>query len=217
MNNFLPYRYFCIEGNIGSGKTTLTRMLAQEYNALMLLEQFAENPFLAAFYENKERYAFPVEVFFLIERHKQMQMELSVSNLFHETVIADYCFQKTVLFARENLDEREYSLFYKLFHQLNQQLIQPELVVYLHRPVEALLRNIRKRNRSFEQNIEADYLASLSQAYLSYLQSQTEFPVIIIHLNDGDFENNPKLYRKIKNFIFGADQLHGIQQVTLTD
>ena len=215
MKDILPYKYFCIEGNIGSGKTTLTKMLAQEFNALTLLEQFAENPFLAAFYENKERYAFPVEVFFLTERHKQMQLELSVSNLFHETVIADYFFQKTVLFARENLDDREYSLFYKLFHQLNNQLIQPELVVYLHRPVEALLNNIRKRNRSFEQNIEAEYLSSISQAYLSYLNIQTNFPALILNLNESDFENNEAVYQKIKQHIFLPKNFNGVQQTTI--
>jgi len=193
MKDILPYKYFCIEGNIGSGKTTLTKMLAQEFNALTLLEQFAENPFLAAFYENKERYAFPVEVFFLTERHKQMQLELSVSNLFHETVIADYFFQKTVLFARENLDDREYSLFYKLF----------------------LLNNIRKRNRSFEQNIEAEYLSSISQAYLSYLNIQTNFPALILNLNESDFENNEAVYQKIKQHIFLPKNVNGVQQITI--
>ena len=215
MRTFIPYRYFCIEGNIGSGKTTLTKMLAEEFNALTLLEQFDENPFLPPFYEDKERYAFPVEVFFLSERHKQMQMELSVSNLFHETVIADYIFHKTILFARENLDDREYALFYKLYQQLDNQLIHPELIVYLHRPVDALLKNIRKRNRSFEQNISGDYLASISNSYLTYLSSQVDSPVIIFHLRDGDFENHRSLYAIIKDRIVQKGTATGVDQVYL--
>lgn len=215
MREFLPYRYFCIEGNIGSGKTTLTKMLAGEFDALTLLEQFDENPFLPPFYEDKERYAFPVEVFFLSERHKQMQLELSVSNLFHETVISDYIFHKTVLFARENLDDREYALFYKLYQQLDNQLIHPELIVYLHRPVDALLKNIRKRNRSFEQNISGEYLASISNSYLTYLTSQNDSPVIIFHLKDRDFENDSSLYGFIKEKIVSRIASAGIEHVYL--
>jgi deoxyguanosine kinase len=113
------------------------------------------------------------------------------------------------------LDDREYSLFYKLFHQLNNQLIQPELVVYLHRPVEALLNNIRKRNRSFEQNIEAEYLSSISQAYLSYLNIQTNFPALILNLNESDFENNEAVYQKIKQHIFLPKNVNGVQQITI--
>jgi len=215
MSQLLPYKYFCIEGNIGSGKTTLTKMLAREYDALTLLEQFDENPFLPAFYEDRERYAFPVEVFFLSERHKQMQIELSVSNLFHETVIADYCFYKTVLFARENLDPKEFSLFYKLYQQLDHQLVQPELIIYLHRPVDALLKNIKKRNRPFEQKISPGYLSSISSAYLSYLQSREDTPVIIFHMDDDDFENDLTRYNAIvENLITGKD-IRGVRHIYL--
>lgn len=215
MSQLLPYKYFCIEGNIGSGKTTLTKMLAREYDALTLLEQFDENPFLPAFYEDRERYAFPVEVFFLSERHKQMQVELSVSNLFHETVIADYCFYKTVLFARENLDPKEFSLFYKLYQQLDHQLVQPELIIYLHRPVDALLKNIKKRNRPFEQKISPGYLSSISSAYLSYLQSREDTPVIIFHMDDDDFENDLTRYNAIvENLITGKD-IRGVRHIYL--
>lgn len=215
MNQLLPYKYFCIEGNIGSGKTTLTKMLAREYDALTLLEQFDENPFLPAFYEDRERYAFPVEVFFLSERHKQMQIELSVSNLFHETVIADYCFYKTVLFARENLDPKEFSLFYKLYQQLNHQLIQPELIIYLNRPVDALLKNIKKRNRPFEQKISPGYLTSISNAYLSYLQSREDIPVLIFHMNDDDFENDLTRYNAIVGNLITGKDIRGVRHIYL--
>ena len=173
-------------------------MLAAENNALAILERFDENPFLPAFYEDRERFAFPVEVFFLSERHKQMQQELSVSNMFHALLIADYCFHKSVLFAQENLNDQEYGLFYKLYSQLNQQLIQPELIIYLHRPVESLLKNIAKRNREFEKKIQPEYLSGISQAYLNYLSSIKDIPVLVFNLNDLDFEQDMTIYEKIK-------------------
>lgn len=209
MKSLGPYKFIAIEGNIGSGKTTLARMLCQEYNALEILERFDENPFLPAFYQDKERYAFPVELFFLSERHKQMQLELSVSNMFHELVIADYCFHKTVLFAQQNLNENEYALFNKIYTQLNQQLVQPEIIIYLHRPVEALLRNIAKRNREYEKSIKAEYLSAISNAYLNYFSGLKETPAYIIHLNDLDFENDVAVYERIKKMILLEDKIVG--------
>ena len=205
----MKHNFICIEGNIGSGKTTLTKMLSAENNALAILGRFDENPFLPAFYEDKERFAFPVEVFFLSERHKQMQQELSVSNMFHDIIIADYCFHKTVLFAQENLNDQEYGLFYKLYSQLNQQLIQPELIIYLHRPVESLLKNIAKRNREFEKKIQPEYLSGISQAYLNYFSSIKDIPVYVIHIDDLDFENDTLIYEKIKDIISTDEGLIG--------
>ena len=204
-----PYKFIAIEGNIGSGKTTLARMMSQEFNALEILERFDENPFLPAFYHDKDRYAFPVELFFLSERHKQMQNELSVSNMFHDLIISDYCFHKTVLFAQQNLNENEYALFNKIYTQLNQQLIQPEIIIYLHRPVEALLKNIAKRNREYEKSIDAEYLFAISNAYLNYFSGLKETPVYIIHLNDHDFENDVAVYEKIKKMILSEDKIAG--------
>ena len=205
----MKFKFICIEGNIGSGKTTLTTMLAKDYNALSILERFDDNPFLPAFYQDRERFAFPVEIFFLAERHKQMQSELSVSNMFHDITIADYCFYKTVLFARQNLNETEYGLFYKLYKQLNHQLIQPEAIVYLHRPVDALLKNISKRNRSFEKDISSEYLGNISSAYLNYLGSRKEIPVFVIHLNELDFEGDLYVYSLVKEIIGSEETFMG--------
>lgn len=205
----MRFKFICIEGNIGSGKTTLTTMLAKDYDALSILERFDDNPFLPAFYQDRERFAFPVEIFFLAERHKQMQLELNVSNMFHEVILADYCFYKTVLFARQNLNETEYSLFYKLYKQLNHQLIQPDAIIYLHRPVEALLKNINKRNRSFEKDISSSYLSDISAAYLNYLGSRKDVPVYVFHLNELDFENEATIYSKIKDIISVGEDFTG--------
>lgn len=195
------YNFICIEGNIGSGKTTLVNMLGAEYPAWLLLEQFAENPFLADFYRDKERYAFPVEVFFLSERHKQMVSEVSNASLFNDQIIADYCFQKTALFARQNLNNSEYGVFYKLFLQLHHNLVQPDLILFLNRPVEVLLQNIDKRNRQYEKLITADYLDTINQAYMAFLQSVTDIPVVIVQLGDGNFASDSKLYGALKNII----------------
>lgn len=152
------------------------RTLAEDLGCRLMLEQFSDNPFLPFFYENPERYAFTVELFFMTERHKQLQEELSQSNLFQHTIIADYFFLKTLLFAKNNLPDEEYRLFQRLFHILNANFPKPDLLVYLHRSVEHLLSNIRKRGRDFEQEISPDYLHQIQQAYFDFFQNGKRFP-----------------------------------------
>lgn len=154
----MKYNFITIEGNIGAGKTTLSRLLSRHYNARLILEEFAENPFLPKFYESPEQYAFPLELFFMAERYKQLKDLLQTNDLFQQLTISDYLFTKCLLFAKVNLPEEEFRLYQKLFDIINPQIVQPQLLIYLHTPVEKLQKNIKKRNRSYEQNIPDDYL-----------------------------------------------------------
>lgn len=197
----IPYNYISIEGNIGAGKTTFCKMLADEYNCDLILEQFANNPFLPFFYEDPDRYAFTVELFFMTERHKQLQKTLLSPSLFSPFKIADYSFIKTLLFARKNLGEEEYRLFSKLYHILNASFPEPELLVYFHRDVKILQKNIQSRDRSYEKNITDEYLLKIQNSYFEYFRNIVSFPVLIIDLKDIDFITNPLQYEELKKLL----------------
>ena len=196
--------YVVIEGNIGAGKTTLARMLAERFNHRLVLEEFSDNPFLPLFYREPERYAFPVELFFMAERHKQLQAELSNQDLFNQGTVADYLFVKTKLFARNSLNEQEFRLFSRLFRALDLAFPRPDLIVYLHRPVDALQENIRRRGRSFEQDMKDSYLQSVQQVYLDYLRTVTDQPVLLIELGNENFAEDPVLFERIVAGMTGA-------------
>jgi deoxyguanosine kinase len=185
----MKYHFITIEGNIGAGKTTLAHMLARHYNARLILEQFADNPFLPKFYENPAQYAFPLELFFMAERYKQMK-ELHTSDLFQTLTISDYLFTKCLLFARVNLPEQEYKLYQKLFEILYAQLVQPDLLIYLHAPVARLQANIRKRNRPYEQSIPDSYLTDIQDTYTRYIR-QRNIRTIFVDVRNADFLGNP--------------------------
>ena len=189
--------YVVIEGNIGAGKTTLTRLLAERFNHRLVLEEFSDNPFLPLFYREPERYAFPVELFFMAERHKQLQSELSNPELFRQGTVADYLFVKTMLFARNSLNEQEYRLFSRLFRALDVAFPNPDLIVYLHRPVAALQANIRGRGREYEQAIDDAYLQSVQQVYLDHLRTIVDRPVLVLELGDRDFTADAILLEEI--------------------
>jgi deoxyadenosine/deoxycytidine kinase len=203
MNNYqsMQHQFLIIEGNIGAGKTTLSQMLAEDFGFKLLLEEFADNPFLPHFYQNPDRYAFPVELFFMTERHKQLQQELAQRDLFQEGILADYIFYKTLLFARNNLNTEEYRLFQRLFNILNAAFPKPDLLVYLHRSVDRLMDNIRKRGRAFEQEIEPSYLQEIQQSYFEFFRSNEQLPILIIDIENLDFLNNPEDYQKILDLI----------------
>ncbi|MCR9053042.1 deoxynucleoside kinase [Phaeodactylibacter xiamenensis] len=203
MNNdqSMQHQFLIIEGNIGAGKTTLSQMLAEDFGFKLLLEEFADNPFLPHFYQNPDRYAFPVELFFMTERHKQLQQELAQRDLFQEGIVADYIFYKTLLFARNNLNTEEYRLFQRLFNILNAAFPKPDLLVYLHRSADRLMDNIRKRGRAFEQEIEPSYLQEIQQSYFEFFRSNEQLPILIIDIEDLDFLNNPEDYQKILDLI----------------
>jgi len=174
-----PCRYIAIEGNIGAGKTTLATRLAEIFNARLVLEGFAENTFLPLFYKDQERYAFPLELSFLADRYKQLSEELMPADLFRQTVVSDYIFIKSKLFARTTLGSDEYLLFQKLFDIINPQLPQPDLLIYLSAPVPVLQERIHKRGRSYEQQIEDAYLLRVQHTYESWLRT-TDCKVLYI-------------------------------------
>lgn len=193
----IPFQFIAIEGNIGVGKTTLCHRLADRFGCSLVLEQFTDNPFLPPFYEQPERYAFPVELFFMTERHKQLLEHFATPDLFAPFTVADYFFVKTLLFAKNNLSEEEFRLFQRLFGVLNATFPKPDLLLYLHRPVEVLLKQIRKRGREIERNISGTYLEDIQNAYLDYLKTETETPVVILDLGDADFQKNDEVLQCI--------------------
>lgn len=200
-NHPFPYHFIAIEGNIGAGKTTFCNMLATDYNSRLILEQFTDNPFLPHFYNNPERYAFPVELFFMTERHKQLQQSLTQPTLFDELIVADYFFVKTLLFAQNNLATEEFRLFQRLFYILNATFPKPDILIYLHRPVEILLKNIHNRGREFELQITASYLKNIQEAYFNYLKTITDLPVLVLYLEDVDFQENDQYYQTLVDCI----------------
>lgn len=201
MADTFPYRYICVEGNIGAGKTSFCKMVKQEYRCNLVLEQFDDNPFLPLFYKEPERFAFTVELFFMTERYKQLEASLIGQDLFVDFTIADYYFVKTLLFAKKNLPEGEFRLFQKLFNTLNQSFPQPDLMVYFHRNVDILQQNIQKRGRSYESDISNDYLGTIQDAYFEYFRNILSFPVLIIDLSNIDFVANQSHYQEIKNLL----------------
>jgi deoxyguanosine kinase len=186
----MNYRFITIEGNIGAGKTTLAHLLARHYNARLILEQFADNPFLPKFYENPAQYAFPLELFFMAERYKQLKELVQIDDLFQTVTISDYLFTKCLLFAKVNLPDQEYKLYQKLFEIMSTQLVQPELLVYLHAPVSKLQTNIRKRGRSYEQAIPDEYLLNIQETYMQYIR-QHNIRTIFVDVGNADFLGNP--------------------------
>ncbi|RYZ77526.1 MAG: deoxynucleoside kinase, partial [Proteobacteria bacterium] len=166
----MNYNFITIEGNIGAGKTTLANLLSKHYNARLILEEFADNPFLPKFYANPQQFAFPLELFFMAERFKQLKELLSQKDMFQQLTISDYLFTKCLLFAKVTLPDDEFRLYQRLFDIIHQQLVQPDLLIYLHAPVNRLQANIKKRNRSYEQNIPDDYLFSIQETYTHYIK-----------------------------------------------
>jgi deoxyadenosine/deoxycytidine kinase len=187
----MKYRFIVIEGNIAAGKTTLAHLLSRKLNARLILEQFADNPFLPKFYENPKQYAFPLELFFMAERYKQLKDMVHTNDLFQSVTVADYLFSKCLLFAKVNLPGEEFKLYQKLFDIIHQQIIFPDLLIYLHAPVEKLQKNIKKRNRGFEQNIPDQYLFNIQETYTSYIKHH-DINTIFIDASNADFLGNEK-------------------------
>ncbi|MEY3194763.1 MAG: hypothetical protein RIQ78_860 [Bacteroidota bacterium] len=197
----LPYQFIAVEGNIGVGKTTLCQRMAQQLGCALLLEQFTDNPFLPPFYEQPERYAFPVELFFMTERHKQLLEHFAHPDFFTPFTVSDYFFVKTLLFAKNNLNEAELRLFQRLFTVLNATFPKPDLLLYLHRPVEVLMRQIKNRNREMEKNITQEYLEGIQKAYLGYLKMEKDTPVVILELGEADFLRDDAVFDAIMSIV----------------
>jgi len=188
------YNYIVFEGNIGAGKTTLAKRIAEDFNAKTVLERFADNSFLPKFYENQSRYAFPLEMSFLADRYKQLSDDLAQFDLFKEFIVADYHIFKSLIFAKITLTEDECRLYRTLFDIINREMPKPDLYIYLYQNSERLLQNIKKRGRSYEQEIQVNYLDKINSGYLDYIKSQTELNILIIDVSGRDFVKNQEDY-----------------------
>lgn len=195
--DFFGYHYISIEGNIGAGKTSLATMISEDFNAKLLLEGFKDNPFLPKFYENPQRYAFPLEMSFLAERYQQLVDDIAQYDLFSDFVIADYEVSKSLIFAEITLQKEEFMLYKKLFNMMHKNLTKPDLYVYLHQNTERLLENIKVRGRAFEQKIVPGYLEKINGSYMNFIKKQPELNVKIIDISALDFVNNRKDYLEV--------------------
>jgi 2-amino-4-hydroxy-6-hydroxymethyldihydropteridine diphosphokinase len=203
-----PFNYIAIEGNIGAGKTTLASKLAEDCNAKLVLERFADNPFLPKFYKDQSRYAFPLEMSFLADRYQQLSDDLAQFDLFKDFVVADYHIFKSLIFAKVTLQEDEFRLYKTMFDIIHKEMPKPDLYVYLYQNTARLLHNIKKRGRSYEQEIPAEYLEKINQGYLDYIKTQTDLNVLIIDVSALDF------VKKQSDYVY---LLEKIQQATLSN
>ena len=211
----MQFNFIVIEGNIGSGKTSLSKKIANNFNGKLILEEFADNPFLPKFYKEAERNAFPLELSFMAERFQQLSGEKSKADLFTEFRISDYSFFKSTLFAQNNLKEDELNLFKQLYHIMFSSVRKPDLLVYLHSKVERLQENIKKRGRDYEQNIKDEYLKNIEEKYFDYLKKQNDFPVLILDVSEADFIEDEKIYQQIIWEIQHFDKSEKIKKLIL--
>jgi len=211
----LKYKYLVIEGNIGAGKTSLASMLAEETGSRLVLEAFSDNPFLAKFYEDPDRYAFQLELSFLSERYQQIKTELGQPDLFGQSVISDYFLAKSFIFSKYNLKDDEMKLFEKLFSIINLQAPKPDLYVYLHLPVESLLENIRQRGRSYEKHIQYKYLKEVQEGYFGFFKSQQEMKILVIDTSRLDFVNKNSDFQQMKKVILEEEYSVGLNTLIL--
>ena len=198
------YNYIAIEGNIGAGKTTLSGMIAKDFNAKIILERFADNPFLPKFYEDNDRYAFPLEMSFLADRYQQLSDDLAQFDLFKNFIVSDYYIFKSLIFAQVTLQKEEYFLYRKMFDIMYKEISKPDLYIYLYQNTPRLLENIKKRGRDYEQNISPEYLDKIHQGYNTFIKTEENLNTLIIDVSDKDFLNNPNDYKDVIDSIKNA-------------
>ena len=191
------YNYIAIEGNIGAGKTTLANMMNDEFNAKIVLERFADNPFLPKFYEDQERFAFPLEMSFLADRYQQLSDDLAQFDLFKNFIVSDYYIFKSLIFAQVTLQKEEYALYRKMFDIMYKEITKPDLYIYLYQNTDRLLENIKKRGRDYEQNIEASYLQKIHDGYVNFIKTEQELNTLIVDVSELDFVNKKEDYKQI--------------------
>lgn len=211
----MQLNYIVIEGNIGAGKTSLAKRIAQDFNGKLILERFADNPFLPKFYQDPERYSFLLELSFLADRYNQLTKELSNRDLFKSFTIADYYFMKSLIFAKATLSIDEYNLFRQIFDIIYASLPKPDLFVYLHLNPDNLLINIRQRGRKYEQNITREYLENIQTGYFEFFRQHPELIFLIIDTNNVDFMNNQEDYREVVQTLFQKEYTSGLNRVIL--
>ena len=191
------YNYIAIEGNIGAGKTTLSKMIGDDFNAKLVLERFADNPFLPKYYADMERYAFPLEMSFLADRYQQLTDDLAQFDLFKSFIVSDYYIFKSLIFAQVSLSKEEYALYRRMFDIMYKEITKPDLYIYLYQNTERLLDNIKKRGRDYEQNIEPDYLEKIHQGYSNFIKTEQQLHTLIIDVSEYDFVNNNENYAAV--------------------
>ena len=194
---FSQLQLIAIEGNIGAGKTTLSKMIANDFNAKLVLERFADNPFLPKFYEDQARYAFPLEMSFLADRYQQFMDDTSQFDLFKNFMVSDYDIFKSLIFAKVTLQKEEYNLYRKVFSFMYKEVRKPEIYLFLYQNTERLLANIKKRGRDYEQNIDPAYLEKINRGYLDFIKGNPNQNNIIIDMGELDFVHNPADYEFI--------------------
>lgn len=209
------YNFIVIEGNIGAGKTSLAKKLTAHYSARLILERFADNPFLPKFYKDPVRYSFPLELSFLAERYSQLKNELSSYYLFNNLIIADYFFMKSLIFAGKTLPDDEYKLYRQLFDIIYNALPKPDLYIYLYVDTERLIRNIAKRGRSYEKKITPEYLNKINEGYFDFFRQQSKIKILVIDINNIDFVNNKSDFHKIHDAIFNHEYSAGMNRISL--
>lgn len=195
------YNYIAIEGNIGAGKTTLATKIAEDFNAKIVLERFADNPFLPKFYEDNERYAFPLEMSFLADRYQQLSDDLAQFDLFKNFIVSDYYIFKSLIFAQVTLQKEEYFLYRKMFDIMYKEISKPDLYIYLYQNTPRLLENIKKRGRDYEQNIAPEYLDKIHKGYATFINTEENLNTLIIDVSDKDFLSNSTDYKEIIELI----------------
>lgn len=211
----MDLRYLVIEGNIGTGKTSLCHLLSERKNAKLFLEQYADNPFLPKFYKDPERYSFPLELSFLADRYNQLKKNFESFDLFSDLIVCDYFFMKSLIFSSQTLQDDEYKLYRQLFDIIYSQLPKPDLYVYLHKNTDKLIENIKKRGREYEQEISAEYLKKIENGYFNFFKQQNQLKIVIIDTNKIDFVNSVEDYRKIEDTIFNHKYEKGINRIIL--
>lgn len=195
------YNYIAIEGNIGAGKTSLAKLMSDEFNAKVVLERFADNAFLPKFYNDKERFAFPLEMSFLADRYQQLIDDLAQFDLFKNLIVSDYYIFKSLIFAQVTLQKEEYTLYRKIFDIMYREISKPDLYIYLYQNTNRLLDNIKKRGRDYEQNIEAGYLQKIHDGYSGFIKTEQHLNTLIIDVSELDFVNNYEDYKQILRII----------------
>jgi deoxyadenosine/deoxycytidine kinase len=211
----IKYNYVVIEGNIGAGKTTLATRIAKQFNGRLILERFADNPFLPKFYQDPDKYSFPLELSFLASRYKQLNEELGSQDLFKAFTVADYYFMKSLVFASSTLKGEEYNLYRQIFYIIYSSLPKPDIYVYLHIAPERLLENIKKRGREYEKSITEAYLRKIQESYFTFFRQNPGNRYLVIDINNLDFVANTNHYNIIIDTIFGTDHLNGLNKVIL--
>jgi len=211
------YPFIAIEGNIGAGKTSLTKLLADEKSSKLILEQFEDNSFLPKFYDNPEKYSFPLELSFLAERYQQLKKETSQNSLFEQQIFSDYFIYKCLIFAQANLPTDEFKLYQEFFNIVIANIRIPDLLVYLYVDIDVLLINIKKRGREYEQNIKAEYLISIQKGYINFFEQFSKVEktrILLLDVSNLDFVSNKNNLIIIQNTIF-KEYNYGLHRVLL--